>query len=127
MKLFCVVKFLIFLYNCQTCLYHKIVLVQDLSTFVDDDKDTLVFSMDAKTPWSKTMRPYGPEARAVMTSFLWSLPRHPILELVLKLQVEHVHRRYYGNDAIDVTGPYVFIKPCTRTKASTSLGEILKR
>nr|WP_284700926.1 glycosyltransferase [Robbsia betulipollinis] len=55
--------------------------------------------------WRKTVS-------TVSNSLIWSLPGRAELALTIERIVAHCHRRYYGDDPVDVTGPRVLGHAC---------------
>ena len=88
---------------------HKVVLTQPLSNFVDFDHDTILLPKDFRrvTP---NMKRCCPSDVPVQNSILWSLPKHPILTHILRLQVKRARSHFYGYSPIEVTGPMAFIQ-----------------
>ena len=63
---------------------HKIVLFQNLSSFIDLTSDNVVLPRDY---W---------DSRAVQTSFMYSRkPRQEVFEHIILLQIQNVQKRYY--------------------------------
>ena len=44
----------------------------------------------------------------VQCAFFGSIPQHPILEKAIKIIIELVKKKYYGNSALDIAGPCMF-------------------
>lgn len=102
---------------------HKILLTQPLTNFVDLERDTIFLPQDAGRVHSisRVLRDCCPQENAVQTALLWSRPRHPVLEEILKLQVEHVNSRFYGSNPLDTTGPVCFAQGLVNTKVAPSM------
>ena len=83
---------------------HKVVLMQPLTTFVDFEKDTILLPKDCHHGKD------GTNIHPVQTSILWSIAKHPILEQILRLQVERASSHFYGTSPLAVTGPLAFIE-----------------
>ena len=72
--------------------------------FVDLEKDTVVLPQDMKND-----KIFDDSQQAVQAAVIWSKPRHPIWEFILKRMVENVDRRYYGESPYSPTYfPYYF-------------------
>lgn len=92
---------------------HKLMLEIPVTTIIDLEKDSLVFPIDG-------------DGWAVQCSFMYSIPRHPIMSAVLRLQTQRGKRYFYPpfwndgdcssigsncyNAALEVTGPRLFYK-----------------
>jgi hypothetical protein len=85
---------------------HKIALTQPLSSFVDLQNDNILLPLDFDH--TSQTRYLDGTTRSVLNGLLWSRPRHPILAEILRLQVQHVRERFYGDSSLDITGPNAY-------------------
>ena len=82
----------------------KIWLTKDFSTFVNVREDTIVLPKD---------RPRDPITgeHAVWNAFMWSRPRHPIWEHIIRHIIGNVQSRFYDAnpwEVLSVTGPIAY-------------------
>ena len=87
----------------------KIWLTQDFSTFVDLSKDRIVLPLDADRN-----KDAADDGAAVQNGFLWSIPRHPVWEHIIRHIVNNVQQRLYFDDLFDpwfrITGPIAYLR-----------------
>ena len=100
---------------------HKIWLTKDFSTFVDVSKDTILLPSDI-AHWKV---PGG--GRVVHNGILWSIPRHPILLRVIQRIIQNVQDRFYGEDALAVTGPRAYYSSFIEHLSSDNGGAGVRR
>jgi hypothetical protein len=86
---------------------HKVVLTQPLTNFINLENDTIFLPKDLQHQ-TLNMGKCCSGDWPVQSSLLWSLPRHPILEEILRLQVKRVRSHYYGSSPLETTGPVLY-------------------
>lgn len=92
---------------------HKVVLTADLSTAIDFQSDAAVLPVDNVAfkefdTFGKPVTTFNASA-PVHNAILYSRsPRHVYFEYILRLQIQHVRDRFYGDRDLEITGPLAY-------------------